>query len=477
MLHAKRNILLECLLATGVCLGSTLSFASEAAPDSIPVNTVPVDAAAAENGAVNNRALNSGVAENVAVQGIVAPDTMIQNTANQSTESQATESQATGTTIAVSPATADAGVIIQPVAPPISKDPVLADLQARLQPFLASDDAWVRYHAEKARAWLVYAANERAERSLSIAKKEALAEATRLTGQLEAKAEISPTTKVLSVSKVMRRDLWATAELLKQHPGFDCASGELAQAEVMLVWAAAEHCELGWRHSREPFAAAERLIDTASYSAFSCREDLPRTLPKVDYPSMESLNGTQSGCHGVVGQWPIVVPGQAFEQAYEQAYEQASVVPKALPVADEPVALPTPAVSLAPVIPNLIHFALDKSSLSAESVQVLDQVVAGLKQNPDYSVTLYGYTDNRASAAYNLTLSKRRAQSIASYLGKNGIAGNRIAIVAQGNKATIADSNALMGHALSRRVELVYASADGKEVQSIPQRGDIQLER
>lgn len=411
MLHAKLNILSRCLLLAGLCISSAASIADE------------------------------GVASAIA-----------------------NGSEGVGTTIAVSPAAPEgidtSGVVIQAAAPAISKDPVLADLQTRLQPFLGSDDAWVRYHAEKAKAWLVYAANERSERSLSTAKKEALAEVIRLTEQLEVKAEISPTTKVLSVSKVMRRDLWVTAELLKQHPGFDCASADVAQAEVMLVWAAAEHCELGWHHSREPFGAAERLIDKASYEAFNCREDLPKSLPKVDYPSMESLNGTQSGCHGVVGQWPIVA---------------APVAPAPEPVVAviEPVVVPV----VAPVIPNIIHFALDKSSLSAESTQVLDQVVDGLKQNPDYSVTLYGYTDNRASAAYNLALSKRRAQSIADYLIKHGISSSRIAIVAEGKKATIGDNNAVLGHALSRRVELAYASADGKEVKSIPQRADVQLER
>lgn len=418
MLHAKLNILSRCLLLAGLCMGSAVSMADEVVASAVD-------------------------SSNAAVISPVAP------------------ADTASTTIDISPATAEAAPAPLPPQAPISKDPVLADLQQRLQPFLASDDAWVRYHAQKAQSWLVYAANERSERSLSAAKKEALDEAKRLTEQLEAKADISATTKVLSVSKVMRRDLWVTAELLKQHPGFDCASSDVAQAEVMLVWAAAEHCELGWHHSREPFAAAERLIDKASYEAFTCREDLPRSLPKVDYPSMESLNGTQSGCHGVVGQWPIVAPVAA-------------------PVVVAPVVQPAPEVVpvvTAPVIPNIIHFALDKSSLSAESVKVLDQVADGLKQNPEYSVTLYGYTDNRASAAYNLALSKRRAQSIADYLNKQGIASNRIAIVAQGKKATIDDSNAVMGHALSRRVELVYASADGKEVQSIPQRGDVQLER
>ncbi|MFX8743314.1 OmpA family protein, partial [Acinetobacter baumannii] len=72
--------------------------------------------------------------------------------------------------------------------------------------------------------------------------------------------QLSLTTPILSTSSVMRRDLWANTELLKQHAGFSCAQSQIAQAEVMLVWAAAEHCELGWRHSRELFLSAQRLI-------------------------------------------------------------------------------------------------------------------------------------------------------------------------------------------------------------------------
>ncbi|MFW2011187.1 OmpA family protein, partial [Acinetobacter nosocomialis] len=95
---------------------------------------------------------------------------------------------------------------------------------------------------------------------------------------------------------VMRRDLWANTELFKQHAGFSCAQSQIAQSEVMLVWAAAEHCELGWRHSRELFLSAQRLIDQANSRAFSCSVDVPQQLPKISYPSLQELNGSEQGC-------------------------------------------------------------------------------------------------------------------------------------------------------------------------------------
>ena len=183
-------------------------------------------------------------------------------------------------------------------------------LVQRLQPYVHSDAVWTRYQAQKARMWLLYASTERNQRGITQAAAQAEAEAVKLLEQLESNQSISATTPIIASSKVLRRDLWVTAELLKQQPGFDCAADELAQAEVTLVWAAAEHCELGWRHSRELFAAAERLVDGASYQAASCHaasQSVAATpLARVSYPSLAELNGNQKGCHGVVGQWPII---------------------------------------------------------------------------------------------------------------------------------------------------------------------------
>lgn len=329
-------------------------------------------------------------------------------------------------------------------------------LEQRLTPFLQSSDIWTVYHAQKAQMWFTYANHQKAEGGWTSAEDQAHAEALKLIEQLEQleqKPTISTVTPVLSSSKVMRRDLWATLELLKQHEGFRCAPTEIAQAEVMLVWAAAEHCELGWHHSRELFSSAERLVDTANYKVLNCQGKTAPALPKVSYPSFEALNGTQSGCHGVVGQWPIL--------------------PLVKPIEPEINAVPmTPQA-----IPNIVHFALDKSDLSKPSQQTLKLVVQKLQDNPNYSVTLYGYTDTRASAQYNLALSKRRADAVMSYLTNHNINPNRLTSIAAGKRQTIADANKVLGHALSRRVELIYVSADGQEIATIAQRDDLQLER
>ncbi len=59
-------------------------------------------------------------------------------------------------------------------------------------------------------------------------------------------------------------------ESIKNQGSFRCSYKWIAQAEVNLIWAAAEYQELGWRHAREAFAAAERLVDRGSYESQQC---------------------------------------------------------------------------------------------------------------------------------------------------------------------------------------------------------------
>ena len=341
-------------------------------------------------------------------------------------------------------------------------------LEQRLQPFLLSDNALTHYHAQKAHMWLTYAKNERSERSLSNAAQQAKAQAVQLIEQLEHTKDdaeqqqtISMTTPIIASSQVMRRDLWVNAEHLKHSKGFDCAPADIAQAEVMLVWAAAEHCELGWRHSRELFSAAERLIDQANYQASSCHGGTALALPtwnQANYPSLEQLNGKGKGCSGVVGTWPIAAIATADAQT---ANSPALVVDKQ---------------TESEALPNVVHFAVDQATLSDASQQILTDIANVLLKNTDYSITLYGHTDARGSAAYNLALGQRRAQAVESFLMAHGVKSDRIATVAAGEKQVINDSMVIQGYALSRRVALVYASADGEEIKTTSQTTDLQPE-
>lgn len=334
--------------------------------------------------------------------------------------------------------------------------------QNRIKPFLANTDPVVAYQARKAQSWLDYAQHQTFEGGLTKAYTEAWAESERLTAALESNTPVALTTSIISVSGVMRRDLWATAEVLKKHPAFASVAPQVAEAEVKLVWAAAEYCELGWRHAREHFNAADRLL-TAARATVDLSTDAPAWPDNISYPSLETLNGSSAGCHGVVGPWPLVVPD----------FAKATVIEPPKPVVVEPVEPPPVALVTAP---NNVHFALDRSDLSVASRTLLDQVAGLLAQYPEANITLYGHTDPRASVAYNDALSDRRSRSVERYLVSKGVSAKRIATQAKGEHHLLSDADQIRGYALSRRVEIVYVNA-GQEIVPQPQALDLQIER
>jgi hypothetical protein len=116
------------------------------------------------------------------------------------------------------------------------------------------------YYLVKAQSWLDFAMHEYYENDRSHVIDEALFQAQDLIGRMEqAENNITLDTPVINESQRLREDLWTIAGELKRHRGFVCASAPIAEMEVRLVWAGHENKELGWRHAREHFAAAERL--------------------------------------------------------------------------------------------------------------------------------------------------------------------------------------------------------------------------
>ena len=65
-----------------------------------------------------------------------------------------------------------------------------------------------------------------------------------------------------------------------------------------------------------------------------------------------------------------------------------------------------------------------------------------------------GHTDADGSDAYNLDLSRRRAESVKGYLVMRGVSGARVATIGYGEQYPKADNATEEGRAQNRRVEL-----------------------
>jgi OOP family OmpA-OmpF porin len=101
-----------------------------------------------------------------------------------------------------------------------------------------------------------------------------------------------------------------------------------------------------------------------------------------------------------------------------------------------------------------LRFETGKTTIMAESLPNLDEVVTVLESNPEMKLEVQGYTDNRGSAAFNKSLSEKRARAVMDYIVSKGIAAERISAKGYGIESPVATNDTAEGRALNRRVEL-----------------------
>lgn len=100
-----------------------------------------------------------------------------------------------------------------------------------------------------------------------------------------------------------------------------------------------------------------------------------------------------------------------------------------------------------------INFASGSAEISAGSEDVLEKALKSMKNNPAIVVEISGHTDSRSGHAYNMELSRDRAESVKSWLIANGISGSRIETVGYGPDQPIATNDTEEGRLRNRRIE------------------------
>ncbi|NBC86676.1 MAG: OmpA family protein [Bacteroidetes bacterium] len=102
-----------------------------------------------------------------------------------------------------------------------------------------------------------------------------------------------------------------------------------------------------------------------------------------------------------------------------------------------------------------INFDVDSARLRSESEAILGEVLSVLKEQPNLRLIIEGHTDSVGGAAYNMTLSEKRARSVVRWLTEQGVDPERLEAVGYGERRPVSTNEASQGRALNRRVELV----------------------
>jgi iron complex outermembrane receptor protein len=129
--------------------------------------------------------------------------------------------------------------------------------------------------------------------------------------------------------------------------------------------------------------------------------------------------------------------------------------PASAPAAYTPPSVVAPAA--APVARSyMVFFDFNKSDLTPEAVSIVDQAAGNAGPAKATLITVTGHTDTVGSDAYNMRLSRRRAESVAAELEKHGIAAGEIAIVAKGKRDLLVPTGDGVREPQNRRVTIVY---------------------
>jgi OOP family OmpA-OmpF porin len=109
-----------------------------------------------------------------------------------------------------------------------------------------------------------------------------------------------------------------------------------------------------------------------------------------------------------------------------------------------------------------INFKTGSAEILPGSFAILDRALKVLQDFPDVNLEISGHTDSKGKAAYNLTLSQHRADSVKLYFVSRGIASTRLLSIGYGKDRPIADNSTSSGRATNRRTEFKLIDAGGK---------------
>ncbi|EXI81053.1 MAG: Minor outer membrane protein Omp16 [Candidatus Accumulibacter appositus] len=108
-------------------------------------------------------------------------------------------------------------------------------------------------------------------------------------------------------------------------------------------------------------------------------------------------------------------------------------------------------------VENNIYFSLGGVTVNRQERAKLQQHASYLKENPEKSVTLIGYTDDLGSRNYNVAIAEQRVAAVRKLLRSYRVPGGQIRRYSVGSEKTPKACKTEQCRQKMRRVELRYS--------------------
>jgi len=101
-----------------------------------------------------------------------------------------------------------------------------------------------------------------------------------------------------------------------------------------------------------------------------------------------------------------------------------------------------------------IRFDFDKATIKPEYRDILNRIAGIMMTLKGYTIAVYGYTDDIGTPAYNLQLSRRRAEAVRDFLVQTGIPATIMSTKGFGKADPRVPGDSEQARAANRRVEI-----------------------
>jgi len=176
----------------------------------------------------------------------------------------------------------------------------------------------------------------------------------------------------------------------------------------------------------------------------------------------------KSGIEGV--NTKVATADQHASQAAQSAQEAQTLASTAAGHADQLANQVANLDNYRPVTEATVHFGFDKANLTPKAKEALDEMANGLSQAKNYIIVVDGNTDNIGNADYNYQLSRRRADSVVTYLAaKYNVPAHKFYMIGLGEDKPATEDKGSKARAENRRVDVRLMTNIQEQGQSSPQ--------
>jgi outer membrane protein OmpA-like peptidoglycan-associated protein len=175
-------------------------------------------------------------------------------------------------------------------------------------------------------------------------------------------------------------------------------------------------------------------------------------------PELQSTQGLFSGYSTYMG--VLVQAPDRRDVGVKVDYKFGDESPAPAPAAayvPPPVQPPKPATARS----YMVFFDFNKSDLTPDALKIVDSAAENAAPAKVTRIEVTGHTDTVGSDAYNMRLSRRRAEAVGTELEAKGIPSSEIEIIAKGKKDLLIPTADGVKEPQNRRVQIVYSGEIG----------------